>query len=322
MRRRDFIVAMGGAAALPTLARAQQAQRVRRVGLLYDLTNVPKGLRDALEKLGWVEGRNLKLDLRYGEGDSDRLRAYAAELVSLKPDVIVVSGPAQTKAVQQQTQTIPIVFGSVGDPVAAGIVKSVARPEGNATGITNGFSSLGGKRVQLLKEAVPTIERVAHVHNPQDQPEDSYFAAIDEAARALDLQLITIPYRNAVDFERAIEAFAAEPNGGAIVNANVAYIYSQPLFFELMIKHRLPAIYYREGNLVAEGGLMAYGLNAEEAFRRLASHVDRILRGAKPGDLPIEYPTRFDLTVNLKAAEAIGIMFSETFLLRADKIIE
>jgi putative ABC transport system substrate-binding protein len=323
MRRRDFVTGLGSAAAGPVLARAQQGERVRRVGMLAaateDVATLPKYFPPALQKLGWIEGRNLKLDVRYGASDANLYRTYAAELVSLKPDVIVTSTEASTKAVQQQTQTIPIVFTAVGDPIAAGIVKSVARPEGNTTGVTGGFSSIGGKWVQLLKEAVPRIERVANVYNPERRRQEGFSTSIEEAAHSLGLQVIRI---YAVEFERAIEAFAAKPNGGVIVQGAISIPrYPPPLFFGLMVKYRLPAI-YSTSDYVFDGGLMSYGTNVEELFSPLASYVDRILRGTKPGDLPVEYSTKFDLVLNLKAAKAVGITFPASLLALADKVIE
>ena len=327
IRRREFITLLGGAAASwPLAARAQQV--VRRVGVLMPRTAestsigmVLKFLRDALQTLGWIEDRNLRLDVRYAAGDANLFRSYAAELVSLKPDVIVTGTEPATKAVQQLTQTIPIVFIGPGDPVAAGIVKSVARPEGNATGITNGFSSIGGKRVQLLKEAVPRIERVADLYSPQAEPQVGSSNSIEEAARSLGLQAIRIPYRNAVEFEHAIEAFAAEPNGGVIVEVSALTDYPDQRLFGLMVEHQLPAI-WAFGTYVAAGGLMSYGGNVGEIFSRAASLVDRTLRGAKPADLPVEYPTKFDLIINLKAAKAIGITFPPTLRALADEVIE
>jgi putative ABC transport system substrate-binding protein len=323
LRRREFIVALGGAAVWPVLAHAQQG--VRRVGVLTrvmsDSAPVPRILRNGLQGLGWIEGRNLRLDVRGGGGDPDLNSVYAAELVRLKPDVIVTGGLPATRAVQQRTQNIPIVFLGVGDPVAAGIVKSMAHPEGNATGITNGFSSMGGKWVQLLKEAVPRIERIADLYNPL---QDSFSASTEAAARALGLQAIRIPYRNAVDFERAIAEFAAVPNGGLIVQASAFTSYTGSLLFGLVAKHRLPAICQSAINFsaVVPGVLMSYGLTSGEIDRRLVSHVDHILRGAKPGDLPVEFPTKFDLVINLKAAEAIGISFPPSLIALADKVIE
>jgi putative ABC transport system substrate-binding protein len=318
MRRREFIVGLGGAAAWPLAARAQQGERVRRVGVLTagseDWAPIPKYLPPALQKLGWIDGRNLKLDVRYGAGNANLYRTYAAELASLKPDVIVTGGQA-VKAVQQQTQTVPIVFVDVGDPVVTGIVKSLAHPEGNATGITNGFSSIGGKWVQLLKEAVPRIERVAVLYDPSVQLEDNFLTSIEETARSLGLQAIRIVHRNTVDFERAIDGFAAEPNGGLIVQV------IPPLLDGLMVKHRLPAISYSPLS-APEAALMSYGSNIEERYSRLASFVDRVLRGAKPGDLPVEYSTKFDLVLNLKVAKAIGITFPTSLIALADKLVE
>jgi putative ABC transport system substrate-binding protein len=265
-----------------------------------------------------IDGRNLRLDARFGAFDADRYRAYAAELVSLKPDVIVTVGAGATKAVQQQTQTIPIVFFGLGDPLAGGIVKSVTRPEGNTTGVTEGFSSIGGKLVELLKKAAPRIERVADIQS--QFIEGDWSNLIEEAARSLGLQAVRISARNAVEFERAIEAFAGAPNGGLIVQGFAQFGYG-PAFLGLVTKLRLPAIYQDRG-LVAGGGLMSYSGNLQEYFRRLASQVDRILRGAKPGDLPVEYPVRFEFVINLKAAKAIGLTIPPTLLALADEIIE
>ena len=319
IRRREFITLLCGAAAWPLAARAQQGT-VRRVGVLAaateDLAIVPRLLREGLSKLGWIDGRNLRLDARFGAFDADRYRAYAAELVSLKPDVIVTAGAPATRAVQQQTQTIPIVFIALGDPLAGGIVKSVTRPEGNTTGFS-GFSSIGGKLVELLKTAAPSIERVADIRTPFI--EGDWSNSIEEAARALSLRAVRISARNdAVELERAIEAFAGAPNGGLIVQTYAEFGYDLPA---LATKLRLPAI-YTSRDLVAGGGLMSYGGNLQEYYRRLASQVDRILRGAKPGDLPVEYPTRFEFVINLKAAKAIGLTISPNLFAIADEVIE
>ena len=331
LRRREFIAALGGAAAWPLAARAQQGDRVRRIGVLWPETEaniafIQRSLRDELQKLNWIEGRNLLFDVRFGDGDPVRIRAYAAELVSLKPDVIVTVGSLATRAVQQQTPTIPIVFVVGSDPFSSGLVKSVARPEGNTTGIGGAPSSLGSKWVQLLKEAAPNIKRIALLYSLQSlqSPIADTFTSIDEAAHALAIQLIRIPYSNATEIERGIDAFAAEPNGGLIIGTTPGED-RQPLL-GLATKYRLPAMYWNRA-YVAEGGLMSYapnGLaaNGGEHYRRLASHVDRILRGAKPSDLPVEYPTRFDLVINLKAAKAMGIEIPPTLIAIADEVIE
>jgi putative ABC transport system substrate-binding protein len=324
MRRREFIAGIGSAAAWPAMARAQQG--VRRVGVLAAAAEatarLPRRLREELPKLGWIEGRNLRLDVRGGDHKTDQYRTFAAELVNLRADVIVTTGTPATTAVQQLTQTIPIVFLVVSDPLITGLVRSVARPEGNTTGISAAFFSLGQKWVQLLKEAAPSIERVAALYNPELVPQvGSYWTSIEEAARALAVQAISIPYSNADDIERAIGAFAAVPNGSLIIEATGFVGDNHQLFSGLAKKYRLPAIYPNR-NYVADGGLMSYSSNDDEAVRRLSSHIDRILRGAKPGDLPVEYPTRFDLVINLKAAEAIGLAVPQSMLLRADEVIE
>jgi putative ABC transport system substrate-binding protein len=324
IRRRDFITLLGGAAALwPLAARAQQGERVRRVGVL------PVGdgafgqlspLRAELVKLGWVEGRNLRLEVRVGANDEDRIRASAAELVGLAPDVIITSGSAPTRAVQRQTQTIPIVILGAGDVFANGYVKDVAHPEGNTTGISNLFHSIGSKWLELLKEAVPQLKRVGYVYNAQVAGLGSYFPAIEEASRVLAVQVTAISFRNAVDLVHGIEAFAAEPDGGLITTPSVSLTFIQTIN-TLALQNRLPTLYANR-LLAIQGGLMSYGSRSDELTRRVASLVDRILRGAKVSDLPVEFPTKFELVVNLKTAKAIGLIIPEAFLLRADEVIE
>jgi putative ABC transport system substrate-binding protein len=321
MRRRDFITLLG-ATAWPLAARAQQGERVRRIGML----TVGPGqayiaaFREGLAKLGWVEARNLRIELRFGGGDADRIRAYAAELVSLAPDVIVTSTVAATKAVQQQTQTIPIVINGAADPVANGIVKSLGRPEGNTTGVTNLYYSIGGKWLELLKEAAPRVERVALIYNDQvSSGLGGYTPSIEEAARLLAVKAIKIPYRAAVDLVQGIDAFASEPNAGLIVLPTAGA--NRGTILRLAAQHRLPTI-YPDRTFVAEGGLMAYGSDVVELFRRASYFVDRILRGTKVSELPVEFPTKFDLVINLKAAKAIGVEIPPTMLTRADEVIE
>ena len=329
MRRRDVIAGLGGAAAgWPFAVHAQQQQRVRRVGMLISGTENDQTMqaliaafREGLVKLGWVEGRNLRIDLRFG-GDRERMRAYAAELVSLAPEVIVTIGGPAARVAQQQTQTVPIVFALVGDALANGIVKSVARPEGNTTGITNRFASIGGKLVELLKEAVPTIERVGFIYNSQVNSDDNpQFRLIEEAARAFAIQAMGIPYRNAVALVHGIDAFAAVPNGSLIVLAPPPPPADRETIVELAAQHRLPVI-SESMTIAAEGVMMAYGSNEFDPVRRASSYVDRILRGAKVSELPVEYPTKFQLVVNLKTAKAIGLVIPESFLVRADEVIE
>jgi putative ABC transport system substrate-binding protein len=335
MRRREFIAGLGGAAvAWPLAARAQQAERVRRIGLLVPFDGVLFGavtgadlgpFREELAKLGWVEGRNLWIDLRSGRGDVDRIRSYAAELVSLDPDVFVTSSAVATNAVQQQTQTIPIVFFGAGGISESGdtVVRSVARPEGNTTGITNLYFSVGGKWLQLLKDAAPWLTRAAVIFNPDFNRQilrgGGYAAPIAAAAPLLGVQVIWTPYRSAVELEQAIARFAAEPNGGLILlPANDPVVETT---YRLAAQYSLPAI-YPNTNFVRAGGLMSYGPNGLGMMRQLASYVDRILRGTKPGDLPVQFPAKFDLAINRKAAMAIGLELPAALLGTADEVIE
>jgi ABC-type uncharacterized transport system substrate-binding protein len=330
MRRREFIAGLGGAVAWPVAARAQQAESVRRIGYLSftnemdQLTGARTTLLEALAKLGWVEGRNLRIDVR-GAVTIDRLREYAAELVKLSPAVIVTSGAAPTIQAQQQTRTIPIVMIGVGDPLANGIVKSVARPEGNVTGVTNAVFSIGSKWLELLKEAAPQVNRVGLLQNARllanANAEIGYYPSIEEAARVLAVKAIRIPYRDAVEIVHGIEAFAAEPNGGLIVMPPPPTTTNTQLIIRLAAQHQLPAIYLVRFHVVA-GGLMAYGTNSAALFRRAASFVDRILHGASVSELPIEYPTTFELVINLKTAKALALTIPESLLLRADAVIE
>jgi ABC-type uncharacterized transport system substrate-binding protein len=326
MRRREFIATVGGAVATwPGLARAQQ--NARHVGMLVEGTEstalLPRRLGAELQKLGWNEGRNLRLDVRFGAVDADLHRAHAAELVRLKPDVIVTAGSVATRAVQQQTRTIPIVFVVMSDPRMAGLVEGVI-PEGNTTGIAGGFGfySLGGRWVRLLKEAAPRIERVVDFYDARDPlfPKNDFSMAIQEAASSLDIEATWVPVSSAADIERAIDAFAAKPNGGLMFSTTVLAAYDREPLYRQLTAHRLPAMYpVRE--FVAEGGLMSCGANEGESVRRLSSYVDSILRGAKPGDLVVDFPTRSDLAINLKAAKAIGLEFPQTLISVADEVI-
>jgi putative tryptophan/tyrosine transport system substrate-binding protein len=326
MLRREFIARLGAAgayAAGPRLALAQQGTRVRRLAILVagdanqvTVTNYAM-FRDELAKLGWVEGRNLRIDVRYARGDVDRMRADAAELVGLAPDVILAPGAGMVRIVQRQTQTTPIVTAFANDVFASGLVKNLAHPEGNITGVTNLFAPVAGKWVELLKEAVPRIERVGYVHPVLNQ--DTLSRYIDQASRVLGIRMTDIPYRNAVDLERGISAFAAEPNGGLVITALEVY---RTTISTLTIQYRLPTIIQATRAGLWEGGLIFYGARETDIVVRGASFVDRILRGAKPGDLPVEFPTRFELLVNLKIAKAIGVIIPEAFLVRADEVIE
>jgi putative tryptophan/tyrosine transport system substrate-binding protein len=328
MKRRDVIALLGGAAAAwPLTARAQQGGRVRRIGILARGDETERivqaqqlALREGLAKLGWIEGRNVRFDLRYSADDPDRLRAYADELIRLAPDVVAVNSSAATRALLQRTRTIPIVFTNVGDAVANGLLKNIARPEGNATGITSLFESIAGKWLELLKEAAPRTARVALIF-AAEFGDQAFFAVVDAAADVLGVKAIRTPYRNAAELERAIDAFAAEPNGGLLMVPPPPSGGNLEVINRLALKYRLPTIYSGK-NSVAGGGMMSYGGDNAEPHRIAASYVDRILRGAKINELPVQFPTKFELVINLKTAKAIGLTISEAFLLRADELIE
>jgi putative ABC transport system substrate-binding protein len=327
MRRRDFITLLGGAAvAWPLAARAQQGEKVRRIGVLVggaeDNSNTRANLAalgDGLAKLGWIEGRNLRIDLRFTLSDPTRMRAYAVELVSLAPDVIVTSSRPATTAVQEQTKNIPIVFTAGNDPVSNGLLQNIARPEGNTTGFTSTVDSLIGKWLALLKEAAPHVTRVALVFNPQTV-NAGYFGSIEAAAPLPGVQAIKTPVRDPLELVRAIDAFAAEPNGGLLV-VPVLPEDSYQMLHRVAAQHRLPAIHSNRGRVV-DGGLMAYGTDFPDIYSRAAAYVDRILRGTKVSELPVQSPTKFELVVNLKTAKALGLTIPEGFLLRADELIE
>jgi putative ABC transport system substrate-binding protein len=329
MRRREFIGLLGGAAATrPLVAHAQRPESMRRIGVLSGFTESDQlthagiaALRDGLAPLGWVEDRNLRIDLRFGGDDPDRIHAYAGELVSLAPRVIVTDTGATTRAVQQQTRSIPIVITGAGDPTLNGLVMDIARPEGNITGITDLFGSLGGKWLELLKQAAPRIETVGLIRNPQLDPAGAYILSIAQAVRTLAVKAVNMPYRDAVDIVRAIDAFGAEPNGGLVVLGAPPSAANRQTIIRLAMQHRLPTIYPNKA-FAAEGGLMGYGSVQRDRFRRAASFVDRILRGAKVGELPVEFPTKFELVINLKTANAIGLDFPPSLIAVADEVIE
>jgi putative ABC transport system substrate-binding protein len=278
-------------------------------------------MREALAKLGWIEGRNLHVELRFGAADPGRMRTGAAELVSLASEVIVTNQTAAARAAQQQTKTIPIVFTTAGDPVVTGLVQNIARPEGNITGFGATEPSIAGKWPGLLKEAVPHLARVAVIFNPESGlTAPAYIAAIESAAPALSVETVRTPVRDAVDVVRAIDAFAARPNGGLLV-LTVTGTEILPPIYRLALQHRMPAIYLGRAS-TAVGGLMSYGTDTVDLARRAAAYVDRLLRGTKVSELPVQFPTKYELIVNLKTAKAIGLTIPEAFLLRADELIE
>jgi putative ABC transport system substrate-binding protein len=327
IRRRDAITLLGGAAAAwPLAARAQQGERVRRIGVLSGSTEDDSttranlaALREGLVKLGWIEGRNLRIDLRFTSSDPARMRACAVELVSLAPDVIVTTSRPATTAVQEQTKTVPIVFTAGGDPVSNGLLQNIARPEGNTTGFTSTVDSLLGKWLELLNEAAPHITRVALVFNPQTV-NVAYFRSIEAAAPLLGAQAIKTPVRDPLELVRAIDEFAAEPNGGLLV-VPLLPEDSYQMLHRVAAQHRLPDIHSNRRG-VADGGLMTYATDFPDNYRRAATYVDRLLRGAKVSDLPVQVPTKFELVVNLKTAKALGLTVPKSILLRADEVIE
>jgi putative ABC transport system substrate-binding protein len=328
MRRREFITLLGAsAAAWPLGARAQQDGRVRRVGILVrgietdPLVQAQLGaLRAELAKLGWIEGHNVRFELRLYDDDPDLLRARADELVLFAPEAVVVGSLASAQALLHMTRTIPIIFANVGDPVAGGLLTSIARPDGNVTGATSLFHSISGKWLELLKEAVPRTERVALLIVP-GIGDENYFPAIDAAAAVFGVRVVQAPYRGATELERMIDAFGTEPNGALVIVPPTPRGSNRELIRRLALKHRLPVIGANRYD-AAEGFMMSYGADIVEPFRIAASYTNRILRGAKISELPVQFPTKFELVVNLKTAKAIGLTIPESFLVRADEVIE
>jgi putative ABC transport system substrate-binding protein len=334
MKRREFIAGLG-AAAWPIVARAQQGERVRRLGVLFlfaesDERSVTyqKVIRDELARLGWIEGRNLRLDFRYGGGDINRMHTYAAELVKLAPDVIFAQSGAALFFLQQATTTIPIVIAGGGDFVAQGIVKNVARPEGNITGFTANFNTLGSKWLELLKEAAPNLARAAFLPLTLSKSlelsirNNPYLPSMAASAQSMVLRLVTLPVSDAASASAAIEGFVAEPNGGVIPGPGLP-VKVMTEVIRLAQKYRFPAI-YANPFYPAAGGLMSYGPsdNPLDLVLGAARYVDRILRGAKVTELPVQFPTRFKLVINLKTAKALGLEMPPSILLRADEVIQ
>jgi putative ABC transport system substrate-binding protein len=325
MKRREFITLLGGAAAWPLAARAQQSGRLRLIGVLSVFSkDDPEGTaRDAafqqtLADLGWTVGRNVRIDYRWTEGDTDRLRKYAAELVALAPDVILTQGSQAIGPVLQQTRTVPIVFVSV-DPVGSGHVASLARPGGNATGFTQFEYRIAGKWLELLQEIAPSISQVAVIRDPRTGPGIGQFAVI-QAVAPVGLELFPVNAISAGEIERGIAAFARSPNGGLIVTSG-GTAFHRDLIISLVARHRLPAVYpYRYYSTA--GGLISYGPNTIEPVRRAASYIDRILKGEKPTDLLVQAPTKYEFVINRKTAKALGVTVPDKLLALADEVIE
>jgi putative ABC transport system substrate-binding protein len=328
MRRREFISLLGGATAWPLAARAQQRERMRRVGVLtpFPADDAEGQARltafaQALQQAGWTLGQNLRLDYRWGDGKPNTMSKYAAELVTLAPDVILASSSAALAPLLEATRTVPIVFAGVGDPVAAGYVESLARPGGNATGFTLYEYSLGGKWLELFKEIAPRVTRVAVFRDTSIAAGPGQFGTVQALAPSLGMELRPIDVRDAGAIERAIAAFAQGSNGGLIVFGSPGATIHRNLIIALAAKHRLPAVYSTR-YFAASGGLISYGPDFLDQHRRAAGYVDRILKGEKPADLPVQQPTKYELVINLKTAKALGLEVPPTLLARADEVIE
>ena len=329
MRRREFLTLAGGlTASWPLAARTQQLERMRRIGVLVPLaaddpamqTRV-SAFQQELQQLGWTDGRNVKIEYRYGASDPDRSRRHAAELAALAPDVIFATGNSAVAPLLQAVRSVPIVFAIVPDPVGAGFVDNLARPGGNATGFVVFEYGISGKWLELLKEIAPRLTRVAVLRDPALAAGIGQFAAIQSVAPSMGVELSAVNVRDAAEIEQAIAAFARIANGGLIVTASGLSVVHRDLIIALALRHKLPAVYWQ--SLYTEGGgLASYGPNTIDEYRRAAGYVDRILKGEKPADLPVQAPTRYETVINLKTAKAIGLQIPQTLLVRADEVIE
>src|SRR6516164_1422563 len=331
MRRREFITLVGGTAACwPLVAFAQQSERVRRIGVLaaggldaddLDLQARTGAFEDGLKQLGWIKGQNVQIDIRTGAGDADRIRRYAEELVGLAPDVILATGAAAVVPLLKATRAAPVVFINVVDPVGAGFVDSLARPGGNFTGFVSFEYGLSAKWLELLKEIAQRVTRVAVIRDPNISAGTGQFGAIQAAASSVGLELIAVNPREASEIERAIAAFARTPNGGLITTSSALAIIHRDLIIGLAAKHKLPAVYHRRV-FPASGGLISYAVFCLKKKRRGAGYVDRILKGEKLADLPVQTPSKYELVINLKTAKALGLTVPPSLLARADEVIE
>jgi putative tryptophan/tyrosine transport system substrate-binding protein len=328
IRRREFITLLSGAvAAWPLAARAQQVERLRKVGVLVPAAaGTPHwqayvaAFREGLQKLGWSDGRNILIEERWGP-NADELGRHAAEFAGMTPDVILAGSASPTRALQQATRTIPIVFANVPDPMANGLVTNLARPSGNITGFANYEPTIAIKWLELLKQIAPDVARVAFIYDPTNPTGVAYLRAIESAASSFGVQVSGATVRNGEEIERAIAAFAREPNGGLVVAGGPSTATYEAVVIALAARHRLPAVYPTR-EIVTGGGLASYGVDTSDLFRRAASYVDRILKGEKPSDLPVQFANKFELVINQKTAKALGLDPPISLLARTDEVIE
>jgi ABC-type uncharacterized transport system substrate-binding protein len=327
MKRREFIVLLSGAAAIPLAAHAQQPERMRRIGvLLPGAANDPDyqawfgAFQQALAELGWTIGRNVRIDSRWATQSAD-IRKQAAELAALAPDVILAHGAGVVGPLLQSTRTVPIVFPIVADPVAAGFVDSLARPGGNATGFMLFENNISGKWLELLKQIAPNVTRAGVLGDPNTPTGPAQFSVIQAMAPSLRVEVTPLNKRDAGEIERAIAAFARAPNGGLIVTPGTPAQVHRDLIITLAARHKLPAVYF-DRTFVAAGGLVAYAPDRIDMYRQAAGYVDRILKGEKPADMPVQAPTKYELTINVKTAKALGLPIPAAVLIRADEVIE
>jgi putative ABC transport system substrate-binding protein len=329
MRRREFITLLGGAAATwPAAARSQQSERVRRIGVLMNLAPDDRegqtrlaAFQEGLQQLGWIEGRNVRLDIRWGAGDAERFRTYSTELVALAPDLILGASGTTVPPLLRATRSVPIVFVQTADPVGNGYVASLARPGGNATGFTNIEYGMSAKWLELLKQIVPAVTRAAVLRDATDPTGIGQWGGLQTVAPSFAIELTPIGVHDADEIVAGVAAFARAPNSALIVTASAPTAVHRELIIGLAARHRLPAVYgYRYH--VTSGGLVSYGPDTIDPYRRAAGYADRILKGEKPGDLPVQAPTKYELVINLKTAKALGLDVPDTLLSTADEVIE
>ncbi len=329
MKRRDFLGVIGGAAAAwPVVARAQQAERVRYVGILQNFPeNDPVAsvlnatFLKELRQSGWAVGNNIRIETRWTGNRSEDIRRHVAELVALTPDVILANGTSTLGPLLQVSRTIPIVFVQVTDPVGSGYVESLAKPGGNATGFSTREYGVSGKWLEVLKQIAPSVTRAGVIRNPAVRSGSGQFGAIQAVAPYLRMEVTPIDVRDPAEMERTVAAFAGSPNGGLIITANGAAIVHRSLIIAMAARHKLPTVYWQR-HFVEAGGLVSYGEDGTDQYRRAAEYVDRILKGAKPSDLPVQAPTKFETVINLKTAKALGLEVPPMLLARADEVIE